>query len=124
MTRPLRMATHGPRGLELPRAALLPDDQAGAESRQPSPRLHPGVAPPSIASPKQGRHHADPSILQQVVKTAASRAGIAKHATCHTLRIPSRRISWKKDVTCLRLPARCARCNVCLPPWHRQAGAA
>jgi site-specific recombinase XerD len=34
----------------------------------------------------QGRHHVDPAILQPVVKTAATRLGIAKHATCHTLR--------------------------------------
>ena len=35
---------------------------------------------------EQGRHHADPSILQRVVKAAAGGTGIAKHATCHTLR--------------------------------------
>ncbi len=35
---------------------------------------------------EQGRHHADPSILQRVVKAAAATTGIAKHATCHTLR--------------------------------------
>lgn len=34
---------------------------------------------------EQGRHHADPSILQRVVK-AAAQTGLAKHATCHTLR--------------------------------------
>ena len=35
---------------------------------------------------EEGRHHADPSILQRVVKAAAIKTGIAKHATCHTLR--------------------------------------
>jgi len=35
---------------------------------------------------EQGRHHADPSILQRVVKAAVSTTGLAKHATCHTLR--------------------------------------
>lgn len=35
---------------------------------------------------EQGRHHADPSILQRVVKAAAAQTGLAKHATCHTLR--------------------------------------
>ena len=32
------------------------------------------------------RHHVDPAILQRVVKVAAVTTGIAKHATCHTLR--------------------------------------
>ncbi len=35
---------------------------------------------------EQGRHHADPSILQRVVKAAAAATGLAKLATCHTLR--------------------------------------
>ena len=35
---------------------------------------------------RQGRHHMDPSIIQRAVKQAAQRAGIVKHATCHTLR--------------------------------------
>ena len=73
VTRPLRMATHGPRGLELPRAALLPDDQTGAEDPQLAARPHPGVAWTPFVSPTQGRHHADPSILQRVVKTAANK---------------------------------------------------
>jgi integron integrase len=34
----------------------------------------------------QGRHHVDESILQKAVKGTARRAGLAKHATCHTLR--------------------------------------
>jgi integron integrase len=34
----------------------------------------------------QGRHHVDESILQKAVKGAVRRAGLAKHATCHTLR--------------------------------------
>lgn len=32
------------------------------------------------------RHHRHESVLQRDVKTAVRRAGIAKHATCHTLR--------------------------------------
>ena len=35
---------------------------------------------------QQGRHHCDPSILQRAVKEAVRRAGLTKHATCHTLR--------------------------------------
>jgi integron integrase len=34
----------------------------------------------------QGRHHVHPSIVQRAVKRAVENAGIAKHATCHTLR--------------------------------------
>jgi site-specific recombinase XerD len=35
---------------------------------------------------QQGRHHIDESIPQKAVKTVVCRAGIAKHATCHTFR--------------------------------------
>jgi integron integrase len=35
---------------------------------------------------EQGRHHVHPSVVQRAVKDAVQRAGIAKHATCHTLR--------------------------------------
>jgi integron integrase len=35
---------------------------------------------------RQGRHHVHPSTVQRAVKDAVQRAGIAKHATCHTLR--------------------------------------
>jgi len=35
---------------------------------------------------EQGRHHADPSILQKAFRTAVEKSGINKHATCHTLR--------------------------------------
>ncbi len=35
---------------------------------------------------EQGRHHSDESLIQRAVKIAARKAGIAKHATCHTLR--------------------------------------
>jgi len=35
---------------------------------------------------EQGRHHVDPASLQRVVKATAVATGIAKHATCHTLR--------------------------------------
>jgi site-specific recombinase XerD len=34
----------------------------------------------------QGRHHLHPTIVQRAVRVAARRAGITKHATCHTLR--------------------------------------
>jgi len=35
---------------------------------------------------EQGRHHTHPSVVQRAVSDAVRRAGIAKHATCHTLR--------------------------------------
>jgi integron integrase len=35
---------------------------------------------------RQGRHHIHPTIVQRAVKDAVRRAGIEKHATCHTLR--------------------------------------
>jgi len=35
---------------------------------------------------RQGRHYVHPSIIQRAVKDAVRRAGIDKHATCHTLR--------------------------------------
>ncbi len=35
---------------------------------------------------EQGRHHMDESLIQRAVKVAVTAAGIAKHATCHTLR--------------------------------------
>ena len=35
---------------------------------------------------KQGRYHMDPSILQYAVHEAIMKAGIAKHASCHTFR--------------------------------------
>jgi len=34
----------------------------------------------------EGRHHLDASILQKAVKDAVVRAGLTKHATCHTFR--------------------------------------
>jgi site-specific recombinase XerD len=34
----------------------------------------------------QGRHHTYPSIMQKAVKAAVDETGIAKRATCHTLR--------------------------------------
>lgn len=34
----------------------------------------------------QGRHHVHPTVVQRAVREAAIRAGIDKHATCHTLR--------------------------------------
>ena len=35
---------------------------------------------------EQVRHHVHPSVVQRAVNDAVRRAGIAKHATCHTLR--------------------------------------
>ena len=35
---------------------------------------------------EQGRYHIDESLIQRAVKAAVHSAGIAKHATCHTLR--------------------------------------
>jgi len=35
---------------------------------------------------EQGRYHMDESLIQRAVKVAVHSAGIAKHATCHTLR--------------------------------------
>ncbi len=40
----------------------------------------------NIRTGEQGRHHTDESLIQRAVKLAARQAGIAKHATCHTLR--------------------------------------
>jgi len=37
-------------------------------------------------SGRAGRHHAGEEILQRAIKTARKRAGIAKPATCHSLR--------------------------------------
>jgi len=37
-------------------------------------------------SATQGRYHMDPSILQNAVHEAITKAGIAKHASCHTFR--------------------------------------
>jgi integron integrase len=35
---------------------------------------------------EQGRHHIDETIIQKAVRTAVRRAGLTKHATCHTFR--------------------------------------
>ncbi len=35
---------------------------------------------------REGRHHVHPTILQRAVKDAVRRAGVQKHAGCHTLR--------------------------------------
>ena len=34
----------------------------------------------------QGRHHVHPTIVQRAMRDAVRRSGVAKHATCHTLR--------------------------------------
>jgi integron integrase len=38
------------------------------------------------ATGREGRHHMHPTIVQRAVHDAVRRAGIDKHATCHTLR--------------------------------------
>ena len=38
------------------------------------------------ATGRKRRHHLHESVLQKAVRTATIRAGIKKHATCHTLR--------------------------------------
>ena len=35
---------------------------------------------------EQGRHHIDASLIQKAMRDAVSRAGLVKHATCHTFR--------------------------------------
>lgn len=35
---------------------------------------------------RQGRHHVHPTVVQRAVRDSVRRAGIPKHATCHTLR--------------------------------------
>ncbi len=35
---------------------------------------------------ERGRHHVDESIVQKAVNVAVRKAGLAKHATCHTFR--------------------------------------
>jgi len=40
----------------------------------------------NLQTADQGRHHMDESIPQKAVKAAVRRAGIPKHATCHTFR--------------------------------------
>jgi site-specific recombinase XerD len=40
----------------------------------------------ACASPSRLGHRADPSLLHRAVKAAAATTGLAKHATCHTLR--------------------------------------
>jgi integron integrase len=40
----------------------------------------------NIDSAAQGRYHMDPSVLQNAVHEAIMKAGIAKHASCHTFR--------------------------------------
>lgn len=38
------------------------------------------------ASGEMRRHHTHPTVVQRAVRAAVRRSGIAKHATCHTLR--------------------------------------
>jgi integron integrase len=40
----------------------------------------------NVKTSEQGRHHVDESIIQKAVKNAVEKAGITKHATCHTFR--------------------------------------
>lgn len=45
------------------------------------------------------RHHVYEDVLIRAVKQAARAAGIAKHVSCHTLRIHSQPISWRTAMT-------------------------
>jgi integrase len=38
------------------------------------------------ASGRRGRHHLHESVVQRAMQQAVLRAGLTKHATCHTLR--------------------------------------
>jgi integron integrase len=40
----------------------------------------------NLRTGEQGRHHVHESIMQRAMKGAVARAGIVKHASCHTLR--------------------------------------
>jgi len=40
----------------------------------------------NLQTGEQGRHHVHESIIQRAMKEAVGRAGIVKHASCHTLR--------------------------------------
>lgn len=40
----------------------------------------------STQTREEGRHHVDESLVQKAVREAVSRAGLTKHATCHTFR--------------------------------------
>lgn len=40
----------------------------------------------NLQTGEQGRHHVHESIVQRAMKEAVARAGIVKHASCHTLR--------------------------------------
>ena len=40
----------------------------------------------NLRTGEQGRHHVDESIVQKAIRAAVRKAGIAKHATCHTFR--------------------------------------
>ncbi|MBU1241437.1 site-specific integrase [Myxococcota bacterium] len=40
----------------------------------------------NVETSTEGRHHLDPSIVQKAVRRAVAKAGLQKHATCHTFR--------------------------------------
>jgi len=40
----------------------------------------------NAATKEQGRHHVDESLVQKSVRDAVAKAGLTKHATCHTFR--------------------------------------
>ncbi len=40
----------------------------------------------NFSSKEQGRHHMDASLVQKAVRDAVAKAGLVKHATCHTFR--------------------------------------
>ena len=54
---------------------------------------YPRIAPAPAQKPKlldrlcealRSRHHVDESLVQKAVRVAVSKAGLTKHATCHT----------------------------------------
>jgi integrase len=52
------------------------------------------------------RHHLHPSAVQRAMTVAVRRSGIAKQASCHTLRHSFATIYWKRDTT----SGRCRSC--------------
>jgi hypothetical protein len=48
---------------------------------------------------EQGRHHVHETIVQRTMKETVCRARLAKHASCHTLRIRSPPTLWKRAMT-------------------------
>ncbi|MFH0990087.1 MAG: hypothetical protein V1799_08740, partial [bacterium] len=47
---------------------------------------------------EQGRHHTDESLVQKAMRDAVVKAGLTKHATCHTFRHSAREIQTNNEV--------------------------